>query len=120
MPPEPQKILADRIAPMQWALINEAIMQCHGVQVVANDIPASALADAVGRYDPDLLILGNKDTQRSIEFVHRWLQSASPRKRVLTLFEGHAAFQLSEWRIVQETLTDLSLGALRDVIEGRR
>lgn len=120
MPTQPKRILADRIAPMKWSLINEAIVQCHNVEVVANDVASSALSDAIRELHPDILILGNAKSEPQLDFVDDWLLSHRPPKRVLTLFGAYVEVQLAEWRVVHETLGDLSLSALRDVIEGRR
>ena len=119
MNPAPLKILADRIAPMQWDLIQEAIAQCNGATVVAEGVRPSDLASAISQHDPDVLILGDSGTKNRFELVDTWMMSALRQRRILTLFDGPATMSLTEWRLSHQSLTDLTLGALCDAIEGR-
>lgn len=120
MPSEVKKVIADRIAAMQWAVIKEAVEQCVDVRIVASGVAPDELAEALTQHDPDILILGNRESEDALDVVNRWMLSHLPSKRVLTLFDGPGDLRLSEWRLSDRTLTNLSISALCQAIEGRR
>ena len=119
MSSRPVTVLADRIPPLQWSLIEEAITQCANVRVVAKDIPASELRGAIDRFVPDVLILGARETFELSSLLEDWISSAAPKRRIITLFDGPRVMQLREWRLAVETLDDISIESLCAAIEGR-
>ena len=120
MGPEPLRILADRVAPMHWMLVHEAVARCGNAEVVAHNVPASGLGAAIEVYAPDVLILGAQDTLDRPDLIDAWMHAGRPRRRIITLYDGPALIQLREWRLAVETLENATLGALCAAIEGSR
>ena len=114
----PVTILADRIPPFQWSLIEEALARCSHASVVAKDVPAQELSHAIGRHSPDVLILGSPETLRHAA-VQDWLDGTGHKRRIIALQDGLRIMQLSEWRLVVKTLAGASIDTLCAAIEGR-
>lgn len=116
----PLRILADRVAPMHWMLIEEAIQRCENAKVVARDVPAGDLARAIRTHTPDVLILGAPEPLDRPELFETWMTAGRPRRKIITLFDGPSRIQLQEWRIAVDFLDDVSLDSLCAAIEGGR
>jgi len=114
----PVSILADRMARMQWQLIGEAIARCPDARVVANEVEASELEDAIARFEPEVLILGATETRERSDLLKRWLHRTAPRRRIITLFDGPGVVRLRRWRLVEERLENVSIDGLCAAIQG--
>jgi hypothetical protein len=113
----PLKILADRMATMQWMLISEALSRCENVRVVAHSVPTEDLEAAIATHAPEVLILGAPETVRRPDILDSWMQSGRPSRRIITLFDGPSMIQLRQWRLAVETLTDATVDKLCAAIE---
>jgi AmiR/NasT family two-component response regulator len=116
----PLRILADRVAPMHWLLIEEAIRNCENAEVVARDVPPAELEAAIRAHEPDVVILGAPEPLDRPELFEDWINAARPRRKLITLVDGPSLIQLREWRLTVDVLEDVSLNSLCAAIEGGR
>ncbi len=115
---EPLRILADRIVPLHWGLIAEAIDRCENVEVVARDVSPAEMPAALQLHTPDILILAAPDLPDQPELLDDWLRSGRPARRIMTLTRDPSVVQLRRWRLDEVTLRDVSLDSLCDAIRG--
>ncbi|RKF14898.1 hypothetical protein D6850_08490 [Roseovarius spongiae] len=104
---------------MHWTLVKEAIARCENAKVVAHDVAPENMETALRNHAPDVLILGAQVAPAQRALLEDWLQGGWSRRKVITLFDDPSLGELREWRLVVESLTDISLNSLCTAIQGR-
>lgn len=111
-------ILIDRMPPIPLAIVHAFVDACPEVSVVADDVGAAELPDAVAAVLPDVIILGNADALGSEADIARLLGPPEVHRRIVTLFGPDRIARLHEWRHSMTIVEDLSAAALRAAILG--
>jgi chemotaxis response regulator CheB len=111
-------LLIDRMSPLTRAIVDEAVSQCPGIRIVAQDVPAADLVTMVTRHTPDVVLLGSPAAFGDTDAALRLLGAPRLPTRVITLFEASRGGSLIEWRRTVSRVEPLSTLSLCRALAG--